>query len=115
MARLESTKLHEPERVESTLDEVLVTALRQNFEIKRGYHVDRNEILEFLRSVIEDHPELDFVLQHRDTKLSSRVYKAFPKVTTKRVAIPNLRGKKTYPFVLYHLQFGLVLLTLYYQ
>jgi hypothetical protein len=98
MAKTENDKSREPESIDTTLDTVLISALQENFEIKHGYHVDRNEILEFLRSVIKDHPELNFVLQHRDTKLSSRIYKAFPKVTTKRVAVPNIRGKKTYLF-----------------
>ena len=96
MAKSGNDEPVEPERIDNTLDTVLITALRENFEIKSGCHVDRNEILEFLRSVINGHPELNFVLQHRDTKLSSRIYKAFPKVTTKRVAVPNIRGKKTY-------------------
>jgi hypothetical protein len=101
MAEPENDKPCEPEHIDSTLDTVLISALREHFEIKSGHHVDRNEILEFLRSVIKDHPELNFVLQHRDTKLSSRIYKAFPKVTTKRVAVPNIRGKKTYLLILF--------------
>lgn len=98
MAKPENDKPCESEHIDSTLDTVLISALREHFEIKSGHHVDRNEILEFLRSVIKDHPELNFVLQHRDTKLSSRIYKAFPKVTTKRVAVPNIRGKKTWTY-----------------
>ncbi|XP_046864391.1 uncharacterized protein LOC124458410 isoform X2 [Xenia sp. Carnegie-2017] len=84
--------------IETSLDDVLVTALRENYEIKSGCHVDRNEILQFLRSVIGNHPKLGFVLQYRDTKLSSRVYKAFPKVTTKRIAVSNIRGKKIWTY-----------------
>ncbi|XP_028405886.1 uncharacterized protein LOC114528448 [Dendronephthya gigantea] len=98
MAKSDKTKPSEPENIDTTLDTVLITALQENFEVKSGCHIDRNEILEFLRSVIVEHPELNFVLQHRDTKLSSRIYKAFPKVTTKRVAVPNIRGKKTWTY-----------------
>ena len=97
MAKSDKGKPSEPENIDTMLDTVLITALQENFEVKSDCHIDRNEILEFLRSVIRKHPELNFVLQHRDTKLSSRIYKAFPKVTTKRVAVPNIRGKKTYP------------------
>ena len=100
MAKPTDDKPSEEEPIDSTLDSVLVSALRRNFEIKSGHHIDRNEILDFLRSVIQEHPELNFVLQHRDTKLSSRIYKAFPKVTTKRVAVPSARGKKTYPSII---------------
>ena len=55
-------------------------------------------MLEFLKSVVKKHADLEFVLHHRDTKLSGRIYKAFPRVTTKRVAVPNERGKKVYLF-----------------
>ena len=84
------------ETIDNRLDVALVTALRENFEIKEGFHTDRNEILQFLKSVVHQHPDLEFVVHHRDTKLSGRIYKAFPKVTTKRVAIPNERGRKSY-------------------
>ena len=70
--------------IDTRLDAVLVTALRENFE--------------FLKSVVKKHADLEFVLHHRDTKLSGRIYKAFPRVTTKRVAVPNERGKKVYLF-----------------
>ncbi len=103
MAKSENDKPCESEHIDVTLDTVLISALQENFEIKSACHVDRNEILEFLRSVIKEHPELNFVLQHRDTKLSSRIYKAFPKVTTKRVAVPNIRGKKTYLFSIFNI------------
>ena len=84
--------------IDTRLDAVLVTALRENFEIQDGHHMDRFEMLEFLKSVVKKHSDLEFVLHHRDTKLSGRIYKAFPRVTTKRVAVPNERGKKVYPF-----------------
>ena len=83
------------------LDEILIPALQENFIIADGNCVDRMEMVQFLAHELKrrlpDYPGMEFVLDARDTKLTSRVRKAFPEVTYKRVANSKTRCKKLYP------------------
>ena len=84
------------------LDEILVFALREEFEMCAGHSIDRIEMIEFLTSVVHRHltdcPELQKVLDLRDTVLTGRVKKAFPRVEFKRKQMRREHHRKVYPW-----------------
>ena len=84
------------------LDDILLAGLHGNFEFCPGHAIDRQEMVEFLTSVVrrhlQDFPELQQILDLRDTVLTSRVKRAFPGVEYKRKHLGKEdRGKKVYP------------------
>jgi len=70
------------------LDDILLAGLHGDFEFCPGHAVDRLEMVQFLTSVVHRHlrdfPELQQILDLRDTVLTSRVKRAFPGVEYKR-------------------------------
>ena len=66
------------------LDEILFAALRQEFEVSPGCTIDRLDMVKFLTSVVHQHlsdcPDLDQLLNLRDTVMTGRVKKVFPEV-----------------------------------
>lgn len=77
-------------------------ALREEFEMCAGHSIDRIEMIEFLTSVVHRHltdcPELQKVLDLRDTVLTGRVKKAFPRVEFKRKQMRREHHRKVYPW-----------------
>ena len=67
-----------------------------------GHSIDRIEMIEFLTSVVHRHltdcPELQKVLDLRDTVLTGRVKKAFPRVEFKRKQMRREHHRKVYPW-----------------
>ena len=67
-----------------------------------GHSIDRLEMIEFLTSVVHQHltdcPELQKVLDLRDTVLTGRVRKAFPRVEFKRKQMRREHHRKVYPW-----------------
>ena len=84
------------------LDDILFTALRQEFEVCPGHTIDRLEMVQFLTSVVHQHlsdcPDLKKVLDLRDTVLTGRVKKVFPEVEYKRKQIKQDHYRKAYPW-----------------
>jgi len=79
----------------------LLAGLHGDFEFCPGHAVDRLEMVQFLTSVVHRHlrdfPELQQILDLRDTVLTSRVKRAFPGVEYKRKQVKEDNGKKVYP------------------
>ena len=67
-----------------------------------GHSIDRIEMIEFLTNVVHRHltdcPELQKVLDLRDTVLTGRVKKAFPRVEFKRKQMRREHHRKVYPW-----------------
>ena len=84
------------------LDEILFAALRQEFEVSPGCTIDRLDMVKFLTSVVHQHlsdcPDLDKLLNLRDTVLTGRVKKVFPEVEYKRKQIKQDHYRKAYPW-----------------
>ena len=84
------------------LDTILITALQNEFEIWPGHTVDRQDMVEYLRSVVLEHiadcPELEKILNLRDTVLTGRVKRAFPGVEYKRKQMRQDHYRKAYLF-----------------
>jgi len=84
------------------LDEILFAALRQEFEVSPGCTIDRLDMVKFLTSVVQQHlndcPDLDKLLNLRDTVLTGRVKKVFPEVEYKRKQIKQDHYRKAYPW-----------------
>ena len=96
ISRQEKKDLH------TKLDDILLGGLHGDFEFCPGHAVDRLEMVQFLTSVVhrhlQDFPELQQILDLRDTVLTSRVKRAFPGVEYKRKQVKEDNGKKVYPW-----------------
>ena len=86
------------------LDEILVTAMKSEFEVCIGGTVDRLDMVHFLKEVVKQHtksfPDLEKILALRDTVLTARVKRAFPEVEYKRKQIRQDHFRKAYLFSL---------------
>lgn len=84
------------------LDEILFAALRQEFEVSPGCTIDRLDMVKFLTSAVHQHlsdcPDLDQLLNLRDTVLTGRVKKVFPEVEYRRKQIKQDHYRKAYPW-----------------
>ena len=67
-----------------------------------GYTIDRLYMVKFLTSVVQRHlsdfPDLDNLLNLRDTVLTGRIKKVFPEVEYKRRQVKEDQYRKAYPF-----------------
>lgn len=85
------------------LDEILFDALRQEFEVCPGYTIDRLYMVKFLTSVVQRHlsdfPDLDNLLNLRDTVLTGRIKKVFPEVEYKRRQVKEDQYRKAWLYV----------------
>ena len=86
------------------LDEILITAMKADFEVHIGGTVDRLDMVHFLKNIVKQHltayPDLEKILALRDTVLTARVKRAFPQVEYKRKQIRQDHFRKAYPFVI---------------
>ncbi|XP_044181206.1 uncharacterized protein LOC114948739 isoform X2 [Acropora millepora] len=93
----------EKKDLHTKLDEILLGGLHGDFEFCPGHAVDRLEMVQFLTSVVhrhlQDFPELQQILDLRDTVLTSRVKRAFPGVEYKRKQVKEDNGKKVWLYV----------------
>lgn len=87
----------------TVLDDILLAALRQEFEVCPGHTIDRLDMVKFLTSVVHQHlgdcPDLKKVLDLRDTVLTGRVKKAFPEVEYKRKQVKQDHYRKAWLYV----------------
>lgn len=85
------------------LDEILFAALRQEFEVSPGCTIDRLDMVKFLTSAVHQHlsdcPDLDQLLNLRDTVLTGRVKKVFPEVEYRRKQIKQDHYRKAWLYV----------------
>ena len=83
------------------LDEILIEALRKEFEVVPGHTIDRLDMVKFLTEVVYHHigncPDLEKVLTLRDTVLTGRIKRAFPEVEYKRKQLRQDHYRKAYP------------------
>lgn len=67
-----------------------------------GYTIDRLYMVEFLTGVVQRHlsdfPDLDKLLNLRDTVLTGRIKKVFPEVEYKRKQVKEDHYRKAYPW-----------------
>lgn len=85
------------------LDEILFDALRQEFEVCPGNTIDRLFMVKFLTGVVQRHlsdfPDLDNLLNLRDTVLTGRIKKVFPEVEYKRRQVKEDHYRKAWLYV----------------
>ncbi|XP_068737818.1 uncharacterized protein [Montipora capricornis] len=94
---------HQKKDLYAKLDVILVSGLHQHFEFCPGHSISRLEMVNFLTSLVQRHledcPELQKILDLRDTVLTGRLKRAFPGVEFKRKQIKEDHYRKVWMYV----------------